>query len=437
MNFSVKNNLISLLVAFGIFVIGAGIFIAFVNSDVATESDIDTSSKANGSAKEAKYYTLSDGRILESQGKVESNVTENFKDIIVSGTIRDDVGVLDFTMENANIRAKYRESSDENNNKEYFSYNEQTFDTTKKYRADGDMGQDEMFQGYVYYNGDEDKELCTYIKSGSYFEMVSCEDEKNVYTTMKTSSLIKSNSVSSIKNNSLYKFDKSTHQTKKLCDLNIHEDEKYIYDVACNEKNIYVLFSKNEELYVKVFDKETYQEKKEASVEEKDNIEEFAAKKVKEYKVREISNYEILNEGYDLFASDNGLVIVNRQVVAEIESTSNKHYGEKGYTAAFDEKGLEPYVMDLYKVSSFTIDGSDVTYDSAYVCESDFMFDFAYFKNGVIYILTFEKDVNANIIEKIRVTAVKKGTLLDQIYINLNKVSDTTGKKELKYIGIE
>ena len=93
--------------------------------------------------------------------------------------------------------------------------------------------------------------------------------------------------------------------------------------------------------------------------------------------------------------------------------------------------------MDLYKVSSFTIDDSDVTYDSSYVCESDFMFDFVYFKNGVIYILTFEKDVNANVIEKIRVTAVKKGSLLDQIYINLNKVSDTTGKKELKYIGIE
>ena len=66
MNFSVKNNLISLLVAFGIFVIGASIFIAFVNSDAATESDIDTSSKANGRAKEAKYYALSDGRILES-----------------------------------------------------------------------------------------------------------------------------------------------------------------------------------------------------------------------------------------------------------------------------------------------------------------------------------------------------------------------------------
>ena len=31
---------------------------------------------------------------------------------------------------------------------------------------------------------------------------------------MKTSSLVKSNSVSSIKNNSLYKFDKSTHQTR-------------------------------------------------------------------------------------------------------------------------------------------------------------------------------------------------------------------------------
>ena len=151
MNFNVKNNLISLLVAFGIFVFGAGIFIAFVNSDAATESDIDISSKANGSAKEAKYYSLSDGRILESQGKVESNVTENFSDVIVSGTIQDDVGVLDFSMETANIRAKYRETSDENKNKEYFSYNEQTFDTAKKYRVDGDMGQDEMFQGYVYY----------------------------------------------------------------------------------------------------------------------------------------------------------------------------------------------------------------------------------------------------------------------------------------------
>lgn len=436
MNYSVKNNLLSLLVACGIFIFGTGIFIAFVNSEAATDSDIDTSSEVSGMAKEAKYYTLSDGRILESQGKVESNVTQNFSDIVVSGTLQDSVGVLDFSMENANIRAKYRETSDENKNKDIFSYNEQTLESSKKYRADGDMGQDEMFQGYVYYN-DEEKELCTYIKSGSYFEMVSCEDEKNVYATMKTSSLVKNNSVSSIKNNSLYKFDKSSHQTKKLCDLNIHEEEKYIYDIACNDKYIYVLLSKNEELYVKVFDKNSYQEVQESSVEVKDNIEEFVAKQVKQYTVRQISNYEILNEGYDLFASDGGLVVVNRMVVAEIDSSSNKHYGEKGYTAAFEQKKLEPYVKNLYKVSSFTVDGKEVTYDSAYVCESEFMFDFVYFKNGVIYILTYEQDVNANVVEKIRVTAVKKGTLLDQIYINLNKVSDTTGKKELKYIGVE
>ena len=31
MNYSVKNNLLSLLVACGIFIFGAGIFIAFVN----------------------------------------------------------------------------------------------------------------------------------------------------------------------------------------------------------------------------------------------------------------------------------------------------------------------------------------------------------------------------------------------------------------------
>lgn len=437
MSFNVKNNLISLLVACGIVIFSISIFMVFVNSDAATESDIDISSKMKGNTKKEKYYSLSNGRILENQGKVKSDVTKNFGDIVVSGTIQDDVGVLDFSMETANIRAKYRETSDENKNKEYFSYNEQTFDTAKKYRVDGDMGQDEMFQGYVYYNSDGDKELCTYIKSSSYFEMVLCEDENNVYTTMKTSSLIKSNSVNSIKNNALYKFDKSTHQTKKLCDLNIHEEEKYIYDIACNDKYIYVLFSKNEELYVKVFDKKNYQEKQEASVEVKDNVEEFVAKQVKQYTVRKISNYEILNEGYDLSASDDGLVIVNRLVVAEIESSSNKHYGEKGYTGAFEAKGLEPYVEDLYKVSSFTIDGKDVAYDSAYVCESDFMFDFVYFKNGVIYILTYEEDVNANVIEKIRVTAVKKGSLLDQIYINLNKVSDTTGKKELRYIGIE
>ena len=448
MNYNVKNNIISLIVACGIILISFGIFIAFVNSDEATNSDIKTSNTKDNKSVEAKYYTISDGRILDSQGKVDSDVAKNFRDIEVYGAVKDNDGVLDFNMaydsgnNDIGIKVKYRAPEDENNDKEYFSSNEITMEKSKQYRVDGGIGQDASFQGYVYYyeNNDsteEKKELCTYLKSDSYFEMVSCEDEKNVYTTIKTSGSLDSGSIDTIRNNALYKFDKKTHQTKKICNLNIHEDEIYIHDIACNDDYIYVLVSKSSELYVKVFSKESGTEKNEASVEVKENLEEFAAKRVKEYSVREIDNYEIIDDGYELFASDDGLVIVNKLVVAEIESKSNKHYGEKGYNDSFEEKGLEPYVNDVYKVSSFTLDGKDVGFDSAYICESDFMFDFAYFKDGVIYILTNEKDVNANLKEKIRVTAVESGNLLDQIYININTLTGKTGNKELKYVGIK
>ena len=166
-------------------------------------------------------------------------------------------------------------------------------------------------------------------------------------------------------------------------------------------------------------------------------MEEFAAKKVKEYSVRDIDNYEIINEGYDLNASDDGIVIINRLVVAEIDKNSNKHYGEKGYKDAFQAKGLEPYVNNLYKVTSYEIDKKELKFDSAYVCEADFMFDFVFYKNGVIYIFTNEKNVNADLIEKILLTAVKGGNLLDKIYIPINTITNTSGNKYLKYISVK
>lgn len=443
MDYNVKSNIISLMVACGIIIASLGIFIAFVNSEDARSSDINATNDGKSKTREVKYYTISDGRILENKGQTQESSGNNFSDIEVSGTVRDDDGVLDFVMKNATVQTKYREVTEENNNKEYFSYNEMTYDNSQKYRVDGAIGEDASFQGYVYYfdKDDEDdgekKELCTYLKSDSYFEMVSCEDEKNVYTTIKTSSSVDNGSVDTIRNNAIYKFDKKSHQTKKLCDLNIHEDEVYIHDIACNEDYLYVLVAKSGELFVKVFSKDSYKEEREASVDVKDNMEEFAAKKVKEYSVRDIDNYEIINEGYDLCASDDGIVIINRLVVAEIDKNSNKHYGEKGYEDAFQAKGLEPYVNNLYKVTSYEIDKKELKFDSAYVCEADFMFDFVFYKNGVIYIFTNEKNINADLIEKILLTAVKGGNLLDKIYIPINTITNASGNKYLKYISVK
>lgn len=440
MNYNFKNNLIGLVIACSLFFVSTCIFVAFVNSDIATSSDIDTSTKSKQAA-EAKYYRISDGNISVNTEVAKSDVANNFANIQVFGTIKDDMGILDFTMTNANIKANYRNNEDEGNTKEYFSYQEVSYDSNKKYRVDSDFGDEQMFQGYVYYNqGDDDeekKELCSHLRSNGYFEMVYCEDESNVYTTINTASMNETGSINNIANNALYQFDKKSHETRRLCDINIHNDNMYIYDIACNDNYLYVLISKSNELYVKVYDKDSYTEEKEVNVEVKANISEFADKMVKTYDVRDIADYEVVDEGYELYANDNGLVVINKKVVAEIESSSGKHYGEKGYATTFEEKGLEPYVKELYKVSSYKIDGKEVDYDSAYVSESTDIFDFVYYKDGVTYVLTNENDVNAGVVEKIRVTAMKDGKLLDQIYINLNKISDTSGTKELKYIGVE
>ena len=98
---------------------------------------------------------------------------------------------------------------------------------------------------------------------------------------------------------------------------------------------------------------------------------------------------------------------------------------------------MEPYVKELYKVCSYKVDDEDVSYDNAYLAETTDIFDFVYYKDGVTYVLSNETDVNAGVVEKIRVTAMKEGKLLDQIYINLNKISDTSGSKEIQYIGVE
>ena len=184
MDYNAKSNIISLMVACGIIIASIGIFIAFVNSEDARSSDINATNTGKSKTKEVKYYTISDGRILENKGQTQESSGNNFSDIEVSGTVRDDDGVLDFVMKNATVQTKYREVTEENNNKEYFSYNEMTYDNSQKYRVDGAIGEDTSFQGYVYYydkddeDDEEKKELCTYLESDSYFEMVSCEISK-------------------------------------------------------------------------------------------------------------------------------------------------------------------------------------------------------------------------------------------------------------------
>ena len=158
---------------------------------------------------------------------------------------------------------------------------------------------------------------------------------------------------------------------------------------------------------------------------------------MQEYDVREGVDYEVVDHGYEFYANDKGLVVINKKIIAEIEKNSGKHYGEKGYVTAFDEKGLEPYVKELYMVSSYKVEDKNVEHDNVYLTEGYDMYDFAYYKDGVTYVITNENDVNAQLVEKIRFTDMKEGKLLDQIYINLNKISDSSGKKELQYIGIE
>ncbi len=445
MNYNFKSNLVSLVVAACLFLVSTVIFVAFVNSDAATKSDIDTSTKSKSNAIEVKYYRITDGNISEDTEVAKSDVANNFSNIQVFGTIKDDMGMLDFAMTNANIKANYRSGESEGNEKEYFSYDEMVYDTDKQYRVDSDFGDGEMFQGYVYYkDGDsseeddgEKKELCSHLRGNGYFEMVSCEDESNVYTTINTQVMKDTGSIDNLTNNAVYQFDKKSHETKRICDINIHNDDIYINSIACNKEYIYVLVTKNSELHVKVYDKEEGKEVKEVNVEVKANINEFADKMIKSYDVRDIKDYEVLDDGYEVFANDQGIVIINKKVVAEIESASGKHYGEKGYATAFDEKGLEPYVKELYKVCSYKIDDEEVVYDNAYLAETTDIFDFVYYKDGVTYVLSNENDVNAGVVEKIRVTAMKEGKLLDQIYINLNKISDTSGSKEIQYIGVE
>ena len=322
-----------------LFVASLGIFLAFVNSKAATSSDIDTSTKTTTDEKEAVYYTITDGNISPSTEKLASDVANNFSNIVVSGTIKEDMGMLDFSMENANIKAKYRQTEDEGNTKEYFSYNEITYDADKVYRVDGDTGSDEMFQGYIYYNNDEEKELCKHLRSDSYFSMVYCEDAKYVYTTINTAEANETESINSIKNNSIYQFDKQSHETKRICDINIHEDNVYIYDIACNDKYIYVLVSKENELYAKVYSKESSSEVNEVKIEIKANINEFSTKLVQEYDVREVVDYEVVDHGYEFYANDKGLVVINKKIIAEIEKKSGKHYGEKGYAGVRHQTG--------------------------------------------------------------------------------------------------
>jgi hypothetical protein len=311
---------------------------------------------------------------------------------------------------------------------------------------------EESYYGFVSYPDDssdsseneeveedyETREKCKYLESSSYFNLVMCEDTKNVYTTINTAQENRENESSNIKNNALYKFDKESKETKKLCDLNIHTEGKYIEGIACNDKYIYILVNAAEKYEIKMFDKVDYEEKKSQEIDIYVDMQALGKKLTGEYgdDIRKISNHEIQDGGYDLSASEEGLVILKKVVIAELDANDPKHYGEKGYSTAYEKKGIEPFVKEAYAVSSFSTKDGDVKLDNTHVCVTPFIYDYIMYKNGLTYIFTNVHSSDSDVLEKVKVTSLSNGKIFEEININLNKISNTSGAKNLKYLQI-
>lgn len=434
---NIRNNMISLVITILLFIIGMGTFVGFANSKDANNSEIDAT-KTKDDSKKTEFYTVKDGNLTKVKEKASGDFGKNFSDITVKGELADDNGNIEFNMVNGTITGTYINNSAV---PEQYSYKYLSYEQNEKYSVDSDVGADEMFQGYVQYNtsGEDEskKELCKYLKSNAYFKMIMCEDSKNVYTTINTEASKLEGNAKSIKNNALYKFDKKSHSTKKLCDLNMHEDNKYISAMACNEKYIYLLVNSEGKYSIDVYDKESASRKESFEVNVTVDLERLAKELVKEYTIRDVSKYETIDNGFRMFASDNGIVILKESVVAEIDNSTGKRYGENGYASVFEEKKMEPFVQELYTVTSFRIDGSKVEYDNLHVCKTSFMYDYMFYKNGITYVLTNMYAKDSDVLEKVKVTSISGGKLFDQININLNKISNTGGTKNLKYLLVE
>ena len=349
MDKSIKSNIISLIITAALAVVSVATFILFVNSDNAKNNDIDTT-KVSSKQNKAVYYAVNGDNFEKITSKATGDFGKGFSDIKIKGELSDSNGNIDFTMENGKIGASYVTQSNAPNT---YSYDSLSYESDKKYSVDSEAYDGNSFCGYVFYPGDDssedNKEKCKYLESSSYFSMLMCEDSENVYATINTAKESKENEVNNIKNNAIYKFDKSSKSTKKVVDLNIHTDGKFIEGIACNEKYIYLLINEAEKYSIKVFKKSSYEEKTTIDIDISVNMDSLAKKLTKEFSddVRKISNYEVQDNGYTLFASDTGLVIIKKCVISEIDSSDPKHYGEKGYSNVYEQKKIEPYVKEV------------------------------------------------------------------------------------------
>ena len=439
MDKGIKSNIVSLIVTGALVIVSVAIFVIFVNSDNAKNGDIDIS-KADSKQNKAVYYSVSGNEFKKITSKATGDFGKNFSDIKIKGELNDSNGNIDFTMENGKIGASYVTQSNAPNT---YSYDSLSYEKDKKYSVDSEAYDADGFYGYVYYsstdNSSDNKEKCKYLESSSYFSMVMCEDSENVYTTINTARENKDNKIQNIKNNAIYKFDKGSKQTKKIADFNIHTEGKFIEGIACNDQYIFVLINESEKYSISIIKKDTYEEKKSVDIDIFVNMDSLGNKLTKEFSndVRKISNYEVQDNGYTLFASDNGLVVIKKCIIAEIDSSDPKHYGEKGYSNVYEQKKIEPYVKEVYAVSSFSIDGSEVKLDNTHVCVTSYIYNYVMYKNGLTYILTNVYGSDSDVLEKVKVTSLSNGKIFEEIFINLNKISNTSGSKNLKYLQIK
>ena len=420
-------------------------FLIFAASDMAKNTDIDTSKEASETNK-AVYYSVSGGKFTKVNEKATGDFGKEFSDIVVSGELSDSNGNIEFAMQKAKISASYINQSKVPNT---YDYNYLSYELDKKYTVDSDIGVDQMYQGYVYYpsisseesedESDDSKELCKYLQADGYFNMVMCEDKHNIYTTINTAQLKRKDEVGIVKNNAIYKFNKESKETSRILDVNIHTEGKYIEAISCNDRYIYMLINESEKYSIAVYDKDSASEVKYVEIDIYVNLDDFAKDITKDYEeeYRKVKNYEIQENGYNMYANEYGIVLIHKNVVAEIDENDPKHYGEKGYNNAYEEKGIEPFVKEVYTVSAFSIADGDIQIDNTHICVTNYIYDFVYYKNGLTYVLTNMYGSDSDVLDKVRVTSLSNGKIFEEININLNKISNTSGSKTLKYLKME
>ena len=148
MSTNIKSNLISLIVTGGLFLVSGIAFLIFAASDMAKNTDIDTSKEASETNK-AVYYSVSGGKFTKVNEKATGDFGKEFSDIVVSGELSDSNGNIEFAMQKAKISASYINQSKVPNT---YDYNYLSYELDKKYTVDSDIGVDQMYQGYVYFS---------------------------------------------------------------------------------------------------------------------------------------------------------------------------------------------------------------------------------------------------------------------------------------------